>query len=94
MGQRFSKIEACLLAPSMEGNLDEVKRIVGEFIAECKNDNDPDALKKFVDRKDPAGNAAIHGAVNWLGKCFTVIICMSSGTFVAFFSSFVSFFFG
>eukprot|EP00804_Cyclotella_cryptica_P029563 CCRYP_019336-RA/>CCRYP_019336-RA protein AED:0.05 eAED:0.05 QI:246/1/1/1/1/1/2/677/365 len=63
MGQRFSKIEASLLAPSMEGNLDEVKLLVGKFIAECKNENDCYALKHFVDRKDPAGNTAIHGAV-------------------------------
>jgi hypothetical protein len=63
MGQRFSKVDATLLSPSMEGNIDEVKRLVGEFIAECKNKNDADALKNFVDRKDPAGNAAIHGAV-------------------------------
>jgi len=61
MGQRFSK-EATLLDPSITGNLHEVKRLVGEFIAASKN-GDKRALKEFIDRKDAAGNSAMHGAV-------------------------------
>eukprot|EP00956_Cyclotella_meneghiniana_P005493 scaffold7021_cov45-Cyclotella_meneghiniana.AAC.2 len=68
MGQRFSKEAATLLAPSMEGNLDEVKRLVGKQIATTasKNGHDTDALllKAFVNRTDDAGNCAMHGAVS------------------------------
>ena len=46
----------------MEGNLIEVKRLVGEFIGATKN-SDADALKEFVNRTDAAGNCALHGAV-------------------------------
>ena len=66
MGQRFSKEAATLLAPSMEGNLDEVKRLVGKQIATVsKSGHDTDALllKAYVNRKDDAGNCAMHGAV-------------------------------
>jgi ankyrin repeat protein len=61
MGQRLSK-EATLLAPSIAGDLDEVKRLVGQFIGATKN-NDGSALREFVNRSDAAGNCAIHGAV-------------------------------
>lgn len=43
----------------MQGNLDEVKRLVGICIAnrdDGENDN-------YVNRTDASGNAAIHGAV-------------------------------
>ena len=67
MGQRFSKEAATLLAPSMEGNLDEVKRLVGKQIATTvtKSGHDTDALllKACVNLTDDAGNCAMHGAV-------------------------------
>ena len=72
MGQRFSK-EATLLAPSMEGNLEEVKHLVGKQIAASKR-NDADALKAFTNLIDGAGNCAMHGAVFSghldIGMCF------------------------
>ena len=72
MGQRISK-EAVLLAPSLEGNLDEVKRIVGNFIGASKTGDGTSAMKELVDRKDAAGNCAMHGAVFSghleIGKC-------------------------
>jgi hypothetical protein len=82
MGQRFSATaEATLLAPSMEGNIDEVKRLVGEFIGESKNSG-ADALKGFVDRKDAPGNCALHCAVFSghleVGKCSSIIFALSS----------------
>lgn len=46
-----------LLAPSMEGNLKEVKRLVGILIAEKGN------VQERINSVDAAGNAAIHGAV-------------------------------
>jgi hypothetical protein len=61
MGQRLSK-EATIVTPSIDGNLDEVKHLIGEHIAASKN-GDAASLKEFVDRKDAAGNSAIHGCV-------------------------------
>jgi len=50
---------ASLLAPSMDGNLDEVKRLVGIYIA----DNDKSNLSMYINATDPSGNNAIIGAV-------------------------------
>ena len=60
MGILSSKPQpAALLAPSMAGDLGEVKRLIGIHIA----DNDKSTLAAYVNAADPAGNAAIHGAV-------------------------------
>ncbi|KAL9180888.1 hypothetical protein ACHAXT_009693 [Thalassiosira profunda] len=53
--------EASLLAPAMEGNLPEVKRLVGIAIADGGRDNLASASS--VDDVDASGNAAVHGAV-------------------------------
>lgn len=67
MGQRFSspQEEAVLFAPSIQGNLDEVKKAVGAFIANQTGSGDEhvEALRGFVNRSDSAGNAAVHAAV-------------------------------
>lgn len=67
MGQRFSspQEEAVLFAPSIQGNLDEVKKAVGAFIANQTGSGDEhvEALRGFVNRTDSAGNAAVHAAV-------------------------------
>ena len=65
--------EGSLLVPSMEGNLDEVKRLVGEFIAEGHDRNYKGGsgsglrLAAFVNSLDASStggnNAAVHGAV-------------------------------
>jgi ankyrin repeat protein len=65
--------EGSLLVPSMEGNLDEVKRLVGAFIADCHGLNYKGGrgsalrLAAFVNSIDASstggGNAAVHGAV-------------------------------
>merc|ERR1719296_442087 len=55
--------QAPLLAPSMEGDLDEVKRVVGVHIAEDHGGNETSSLPAFVDAVDASGNAAVHGAV-------------------------------
>ena len=52
---------ASLLTPCMEGNLDEVKRLVGIHIANSSNGKS--TLSTYINSKDSAGNAAIHGAV-------------------------------
>lgn len=43
----------------MEGNLDEVKKLVGTYIADHGKDN----LPTYINSLDAGGNAAIHGAV-------------------------------
>lgn len=59
MGQSASRSNpAPLLQPSMEGNIDEVKRIVGRHIASDSKTE----LSAFVDQCDAQGNAAVHGA--------------------------------
>lgn len=55
-----------LLAPCTEGNLDEVKRLVGIRIADYHGDgNGGSCLLAFVNAVDPSTgrNAAVHGAV-------------------------------
>lgn len=57
-----------LLAPSMEGNLDEVKRLVGIYIADNNNKSGSNkscntALSSYINTTDTSGNAAVHGAV-------------------------------
>jgi len=72
MGQRISSIlghsteDATLLPPAMQGDIAEVKRLVGTYIADHENthrDFENRSLSSFVNRTDEAGNAAIHGAV-------------------------------
>lgn len=65
MGQKFSSSTghlpaAHLLAASMEGNLDQVKSLLGKVIADSDNQS---SLASCVNKTDPSGNAAIHGAV-------------------------------
>jgi ankyrin repeat protein len=70
MGIIFSsKQQADLLAPCMEGNLDEVKRLVGIYIADhrsnssCRKSSSSSDLCAYINAIDPiSGNAAIHGA--------------------------------
>ena len=50
-----------LLTPSMEGNLDEVKRLVGIYIAD--NNGSKSTLSSYINSTDASGNAAVHGAV-------------------------------
>lgn len=45
-----------LLQPCMEGNMEEVKRLVGRHIGSEKT-----SLADFVDASDGQGNAAVHG---------------------------------
>lgn len=64
-----------LLVPCMEGNLDEVKRLIGIYIADhdCNSNSrrssrwsssSSDLLRSYINTIDPvSGNAAIHGAV-------------------------------
>ena len=55
-----------LLTPSMEGNLDEVKRLVGIYIADNNTNNNgskSDTLSSYINTTDASGNAAVHGAV-------------------------------
>lgn len=52
------KQQSTLLAPSIEGDLDEVKQQIGTVIARGES-----SLRAFVNATDPEGNAAIHGAV-------------------------------
>ena len=73
MGIIFSsKQHANVLVPCMEGNLDEVKRLVGIYIADqnqsssnnssCSSSSKSD-LRAYINAIDPiSGNAAIHGA--------------------------------
>lgn len=57
MGTILSKRpQAPLLAPSMEGDIDEVRRLVGIRIADGGGGAD------LVDEADPSGNTAVHGA--------------------------------
>ncbi len=72
MGQRISSIlghsteDATLLPPAMQGDIAEVKRLVGIYIADHKKvigDGENKGLSSFANRTDKAGNAAIHGAV-------------------------------
>jgi ankyrin repeat protein len=64
MGQTFSSSGGpsaeSLLAASMEGNIDQVKTLLGEIIADSDNRS---SLASCVNKTDPSGNAAIHGAV-------------------------------
>lgn len=70
MGNSFgsAKKEATLLPPSMAGDIDKVKKLVGIFLASYSTPNvghvssDP-KLQAFVNQQDPEGNNAIHGAV-------------------------------
>mmetsp|Transcript_23617 Transcript_23617/g.36434 ORF Transcript_23617/g.36434 Transcript_23617/m.36434 type:complete len:339 (-) Transcript_23617:77-1093(-) len=57
MGQKISKPDAILLQPSMEGDLDKVKDIVGSQITPSMT------AQSIVNATDAAGNSAIHGAV-------------------------------
>lgn len=53
-----------LLTPSMEGNLDEVKRLVGIYIADNNTNNgSKSTLASYINTTDASGNAAVHGAV-------------------------------
>lgn len=59
MGSSISKASsnpAPLLQPCMEGNMEEVKRLVGRHIG-----SDKTSLVDFVDKTDAQGNAAVHG---------------------------------
>lgn len=47
----------------MEGNLNEVKRLVGICIAETRGRKSSSSLPSYVNAVDASGNAAIHGAV-------------------------------
>ena len=49
-----------LLAASMEGDIDQVKSLLGQLIADSDNRS---SLASCVNKTDPSGNAAIHGAV-------------------------------
>ena len=49
-----------LLAASMEGDLAKVKNLLGQLIADSDNRS---SLASCVNKTDPSGNAAIHGAV-------------------------------
>jgi ankyrin repeat protein len=64
MGQTFSSSGSpsaeSLLAASMEGNIDHVKTLLGGIIADSDNQS---SLESCVNKTDPAGNAAVHGAV-------------------------------
>ena len=53
-----------LLTPSMEGNLDEVKRLVGIYIADdnTNNNGSKSTLASYINTTDASGNAAVHGA--------------------------------
>mmetsp|Transcript_18918 Transcript_18918/g.28542 ORF Transcript_18918/g.28542 Transcript_18918/m.28542 type:complete len:340 (+) Transcript_18918:89-1108(+) len=68
--QSGSQNEAVLLQPSINGDLDEIKKKVGEFLATysiatvgaTEHGSDP-KLREFVNRQDGDGNNAIHGAI-------------------------------
>ena len=64
MGQTFSSSGGpsaeCLLAASMAGEIDQVKSLLGQLIADSDNRS---SLASCVNKTDPSGNAAIHGAV-------------------------------
>lgn len=64
MGQPFSSSSGpsaeSLLAASMEGDIDKVKSLLGQLIADSENRS---SLASCVNKTDPSGNAAIHGAV-------------------------------
>jgi ankyrin repeat protein len=76
MGNTFTfgsstKRKAVLLQPAIAGDLDKVKELVGTFLATyCSTSNegyvnpasDP-KLHDFVNKLDPQGNNAMHGAV-------------------------------
>ena len=59
--QQHHAASTLLLAPAMEGNLSEIKRLVGIYIA----DHSKTTLASYINSTDAAsgGNAAIHGAV-------------------------------
>ena len=62
MGITSSKQQSSsLLTQCMEGNLNEVKRLVGIHIA--NNSNGKSSLSTYINSTDAAGNAAIHGCV-------------------------------
>ena len=65
MGQTFSSSSGgpsaeSLLAASMAGDIDQVKSLLGQLIADSDNQS---SLASCVNKTDPSGNAAIHGAV-------------------------------
>lgn len=69
MGTRHSTPAAnsSLLQPSMEGDCDRVKQLVGEFLASYSSNHvghctDDPKLLEYVNQGDAQGNAAMHGA--------------------------------
>jgi len=64
MGQTFSSSSSpsaeSLLAASMAGDIDQVKSLLGQLIADSDNQS---SLASCINKTDPSGNAAIHGAV-------------------------------
>jgi ankyrin repeat protein len=84
MGQTFSSSSSSssvpsaesLLAASMEGNLDQVKTLLGKLIADSDNQS---SLSSCVNKADSSGNTALHGAV--FGGHLEVVkfLCISCG---------------
>ena len=79
MGQKFSSSgpsAESLLAASMEGNLDQVKTLLGKLIADSDNQS---SLSSCVNASDSSGNTALHGAV--FGGHLEVVkfLCISCG---------------
>ncbi len=64
MGQTFSSSSGpsaeSLLAASMAGEIDQVKSLLGQLIADSDNRS---SLASCVNKTDPSGNTALHGAV-------------------------------
>lgn len=79
MGQKFSSSGSSaesLLAASIEGNLDQVKTLLGKLIADSDNQS---SLSSCVNKADSSGNTALHGAV--FGGHLEVVkfLCISCG---------------
>ena len=81
MGQTLSSSSSgpsaeSLLTASMEGNLDQVKTLLGKLIADSENQS---SLSSCVNTADSSGNTALHGAV--FGGHLEVVkfLCISCG---------------
>ena len=80
MGGYFTKPSAPLLEPAIHGDVDQVKTLVGYFIASCDSSNHTSKLapsesckklQSFVNQYDSEGNTALIGA-SFKGN---VVIC-------------------
>jgi len=61
--QHRKRRNAPLLAPSTDGNLDEVKRLIGVYIADSTESGSSNLPSFINEMDDSSNNAAIHGAI-------------------------------